>query len=138
MPYRCEVEGFSSVSTDGVWLYFWPRDEAQVKLWDRFVRSYRLERRYGRIGVLACWFFFKTVISGVVVVTMVIMDIRFITVIIVIMIISVFMISMAIRVITVITVIMVIRVVRVTRVIAIFMIIMIFGVIGETFVIQNE
>ncbi|ELT93387.1 hypothetical protein CAPTEDRAFT_186318 [Capitella teleta] len=45
MPYRCEVEGFSSVSTDGVWLYFWPGDEAQAKLWDRFVRSYRLERR---------------------------------------------------------------------------------------------
>ncbi|ELT94324.1 hypothetical protein CAPTEDRAFT_217427 [Capitella teleta] len=45
MPYWCEVEGFSSVSTDGVWLYFWPRDEAQAKLWDRFVRSYRLERR---------------------------------------------------------------------------------------------
>ncbi|ELU18626.1 hypothetical protein CAPTEDRAFT_211080 [Capitella teleta] len=45
MPYRCVVEGFSSVSTDGVWLYFWPRDEAQAKLWDRFVRSYRLERR---------------------------------------------------------------------------------------------
>ncbi|ELU11880.1 hypothetical protein CAPTEDRAFT_186085 [Capitella teleta] len=45
MPYRCVVEGFSSVSTDGVWLYFWPRDEALAKLWDRFVRSYRLERR---------------------------------------------------------------------------------------------
>ncbi|ELT99603.1 hypothetical protein CAPTEDRAFT_186548 [Capitella teleta] len=45
MPYRCVVGGFSRVSTDGVWLYFWPRDEAQAKLWDRFVRSYRLERR---------------------------------------------------------------------------------------------
>ncbi|ELT92832.1 hypothetical protein CAPTEDRAFT_212114 [Capitella teleta] len=44
MPYRCVVGGFSRVSTDGVWLYFWPRDEAQAKLWDRFVRSYRLER----------------------------------------------------------------------------------------------
>ncbi|ELT96379.1 hypothetical protein CAPTEDRAFT_218583 [Capitella teleta] len=49
MPYRCEVEGFSSVSTDGVWLYFWPRDEAQAKLWDRFVRSYRLERRHPQV-----------------------------------------------------------------------------------------
>ncbi|ELU03136.1 hypothetical protein CAPTEDRAFT_198323 [Capitella teleta] len=45
MPYRCVVGGFSRVSTDGVWLYLWPRDEAQAKLWDRFVRSYRLERR---------------------------------------------------------------------------------------------
>ncbi|ELU12114.1 hypothetical protein CAPTEDRAFT_202216 [Capitella teleta] len=45
MPYRCVVGGCSRVSTDGLSLYFWPRDEAQAKLWDRFVRSYRLERR---------------------------------------------------------------------------------------------
>ncbi|ELT97588.1 hypothetical protein CAPTEDRAFT_205866 [Capitella teleta] len=42
---RFVVAGFSRVSTDGVWLYFWPRDEAQAKLWDRCVRSYRMERR---------------------------------------------------------------------------------------------
>ncbi|ELT87271.1 hypothetical protein CAPTEDRAFT_185718, partial [Capitella teleta] len=50
MPNRCVVGRCSRVSTDEVSLYFWPRDEAQAKLWDRFVRCYRRDWRGGKAG----------------------------------------------------------------------------------------